>query len=112
LTCISEDPDVRFRSRQEGSSTSPQISAFPGARLFRWLIAGEPIGHLDGDGQGIKSLRCAFVCARKLGVTPPAVASNISFGLPNRHGINNAFLPMRWGAGMTSAMALNPITLQ
>ena len=37
-------------------------------------------------------------------------ASNISFGLPNRHGINNAFLPMAMGAGMTSAI-MNPITL-
>lgn len=27
-------------------------------------------------------------------------ASNISFGLPNRHGVNAAFLPMAIGAGM------------
>jgi 5-methyltetrahydrofolate--homocysteine methyltransferase len=37
-------------------------------------------------------------------------ASNISFGLPNRHGINNAFLPMAMGAGMTSAI-MNPVAL-
>ena len=35
-------------------------------------------------------------------------ASNISFGLPHRHGINAAFLPMAIGAGMTSAI-MNPI---
>jgi 5-methyltetrahydrofolate--homocysteine methyltransferase len=37
-------------------------------------------------------------------------ASNISFGLPNRHGINNAFLPMAMTAGMTSAI-MNPVAL-
>ena len=37
-------------------------------------------------------------------------ASNISFGLPNRHGINNAFLPMAYAAGMTSAI-MNPVQL-
>ena len=35
-------------------------------------------------------------------------ASNISFGLPHRHGINAAFLPMAIGAGMTSAI-MNPV---
>ena len=31
-------------------------------------------------------------------------ASNVSFGLPNRNGINSAFLTMAMGAGMTSAI--------
>ncbi|HIN18500.1 MAG TPA: methyltetrahydrofolate cobalamin methyltransferase, partial [Gammaproteobacteria bacterium] len=31
-------------------------------------------------------------------------ASNVSFGLPNRHGLNAAFLSMAIGAGMTSAI--------
>ena len=35
-------------------------------------------------------------------------ASNISFGLPNRHGMNAAFLSMAAGAGMTSAI-MNPL---
>ncbi|MCP4413436.1 MAG: methyltetrahydrofolate cobalamin methyltransferase, partial [Gammaproteobacteria bacterium] len=35
-------------------------------------------------------------------------ASNISFGLPNRNGMNSAFLSMAIGAGMTSAIA-NPM---
>jgi 5-methyltetrahydrofolate--homocysteine methyltransferase len=33
--------------------------------------------------------------------------SNISFGLPHRHGINAGFIPMVIGAGMTSAI-MNP----
>jgi len=35
-------------------------------------------------------------------------ASNVSFGLPNREGINAAFLPMAIAAGMTSAIT-NPM---
>ena len=46
----------------------------------------------------------------ELGVNTTCGASNISFGLPNRHGINNAFLPMAMGAGMTSAI-MNPVAL-
>ena len=38
-------------------------------------------------------------------------ASNISFGLPNRHAINAAFLPMAMTAGMTSAI-MNPTRLE
>jgi len=47
---------------------------------------------------------------QELGVNTTCGASNISFGLPNRHGINNAFLPMAIAAGMTSAI-MNPIAL-
>ena len=35
-------------------------------------------------------------------------ASNFSFGLPNRHGMNSAFLSMMIGAGLTSAIT-NPL---
>jgi len=38
-------------------------------------------------------------------------ASNISFGLPNRHGMNAAFLSMAIGAGMTSAI-MNPLRVE
>jgi 5-methyltetrahydrofolate--homocysteine methyltransferase len=44
----------------------------------------------------------------ELKVNTTCGASNISFGLPNRHGINAAFLPMAIGAGMTSAI-MNPV---
>jgi len=46
----------------------------------------------------------------ELGGNTTCGASNISFGLPNRHGINNAFLPMAIAAGMTSAI-MNPVAL-
>jgi 5-methyltetrahydrofolate--homocysteine methyltransferase len=31
-------------------------------------------------------------------------ASNVSFGLPNRHAVNASFLPMAMAAGLTSAI--------
>jgi len=47
----------------------------------------------------------------ELGVNTTCGASNISFGLPHRHGINAAFLPMAMAAGMTSAI-MNPVRQQ
>jgi 5-methyltetrahydrofolate--homocysteine methyltransferase len=44
----------------------------------------------------------------ELKVNTSCGASNVSFGLPNRHGINSAFLTMAIGAGMTSAIT-NPL---
>jgi 5-methyltetrahydrofolate--homocysteine methyltransferase len=40
----------------------------------------------------------------ELRVNTTCGASNVSFGLPNRNGINGAFLTMAIGAGMTSAI--------
>jgi 5-methyltetrahydrofolate--homocysteine methyltransferase len=44
----------------------------------------------------------------ELKVNTTCGASNVSFGLPQRSGINNAFLPMLIAAGMTSAI-VNPL---
>jgi 5-methyltetrahydrofolate--homocysteine methyltransferase len=44
----------------------------------------------------------------ELKVNTTCGASNISFGLPNRRGLNAAFLCMAAGAGMTSAI-MNPL---
>ena len=44
----------------------------------------------------------------ELQVNTTCGASNISFGLPNRNGINAAFISMAMGAGMTSAIT-NPL---
>jgi 5-methyltetrahydrofolate--homocysteine methyltransferase len=67
-----------------------------------------PIGAMATAGNQV------FTLVRKLreelGVNTTCGASNVSFGLPNRHGINNAFLPMAIGAGMTSAI-MNPVAL-
>jgi 5-methyltetrahydrofolate--homocysteine methyltransferase len=44
----------------------------------------------------------------ELKVNTTCGASNVSFGLPERNGINAAFLTMAMGAGMTSAIT-NPL---
>ena len=44
----------------------------------------------------------------ELKVNTTCGASNVSFGLPQRNGINAAFLTMAIGAGMTSAIT-NPL---
>jgi 5-methyltetrahydrofolate--homocysteine methyltransferase len=65
-----------------------------------------PIGALGNAG------RAAFHLIRRLRseleVNTTCGASNVSFGLPNRHGLNAAFLSMAIGAGMTSAIT-NPL---
>ncbi len=43
-----------------------------------------------------------------LNVNTTCVASNVSFGLPNRKGLNSTFISMAIGAGMTSAIT-NPM---
>ena len=50
----------------------------------------------------------------ELQVNTTCGASNVSFGLPNRHGLNAAFLTMTIGAGLTSAITnpLHPETMQ
>jgi 5-methyltetrahydrofolate--homocysteine methyltransferase len=47
----------------------------------------------------------------ELKVNTSCGASNISFGLPNRDGINSAFLTMAMAAGMTSAIT-NPLHVE
>ena len=44
----------------------------------------------------------------ELKVNTTCGASNVSFGLPNRHGLNPAFISMAIGAGLTSAIT-NPL---
>jgi len=67
-----------------------------------------PIGAMGTAGLQVFTLVRRL--REELGVNTTCGASNISFGLPNRHGINNAFLPMAMTAGMTSAI-MNPIAL-
>jgi 5-methyltetrahydrofolate--homocysteine methyltransferase len=65
-----------------------------------------PIGALGQAGQH------AFQLIRRLRdelkVNSTCGASNVSFGLPNRHVITGTFLSMAIGAGMTSAI-MNPL---
>jgi 5-methyltetrahydrofolate--homocysteine methyltransferase len=65
-----------------------------------------PVGALNLAG--LSAMRLIRRLREELGVNTTCGASNISFGLPNRHALNAAFLTMAIGAGMTSAI-MNPL---
>ena len=68
-----------------------------------------PIGAMATAGQQV--FRLVRRLREELQVNTSCGASNISFGLPHRHGINAAFLPMAIASGMTSAI-MNPVRPQ
>lgn len=57
----------------------------------------------DTDAVNITLETIALIKA-EFGLNMTMGASNVSFGLPNRHRINAAFLPMAMAAGLTSAV--------
>jgi 5-methyltetrahydrofolate--homocysteine methyltransferase len=65
-----------------------------------------PIGAM-GDA-GVQVMQLIRRLRMELKVNTTCGASNISFGLPNRHGLNPTFIAMAIGAGMTSAIT-NPL---
>lgn len=105
-TGISEDPEVRFAVARKIVERAADFGIPAHDIVVDPLVM--PVGAMGTAGLQV------FTLVRKLreelGVNTTCGASNISFGLPNRHGINNAFLPMAMGAGMTSAI-MNPIAL-
>ncbi|MCR8547326.1 dihydropteroate synthase [Salipiger sp. P9] len=105
-TGISEDPDVRFAVAKKIVERAADFGIPAHDIVVDPLVM--PIGAMATAGQQV------FALVRRLrdelGVNTTCGASNISFGLPNRHGVNNAFLPMAIGAGMTSAI-MNPVAL-
>ena len=103
-TGISEDPDVRYAVAKKIVERAEDFGIARADVIVDPLVM--PIGALNLAG------RTAFTIIRRLReelkVNTSCGASNISFGLPNRHGMNAAFLSMAIGAGMTSAI-LNPL---
>lgn len=59
---------------------------------------------------GVVTLRTIELVKREFGVNVNLGASNVSFGLPERHAINQAFLGLAIGAGATCAIT-DPIKL-
>jgi 5-methyltetrahydrofolate--homocysteine methyltransferase len=103
-TGISEDPNVRFEVARKIVQRAADFGIPANDIVVDPLVM--PIGAMATAGHQVfelvKRLRS------ELGVNTTCGASNISFGLPNRHSINAAFLPMAMTAGMTSAI-MNPI---
>ena len=71
-----------------------------------------PIGAINTAGKQV--MHIVERLRNELKVNTTCGASNESFGLPNRNGINSAFLTMAIGAGMTSAITspLHPEVMQ
>ena len=65
-----------------------------------------PIGAMGTAGQQVFKLVGRL--RNELGVNTTCGASNVSFGLPNRHVITGTFLSMAIASGMTSAI-MNPL---
>lgn len=65
-----------------------------------------PVGAMADAGVQVMGLIRRL--RNELKVNTTCGASNVSFGLPNRHGLNPTFLTMAIGAGMTSAIT-NPL---
>ncbi len=105
-TGISEDPDVRFAVAKKIVERAADFGIPAHDIVVDPLVM--PIGAMATAGLQVFALVRRL--REELGVNTTCGASNISFGLPNRHGINNAFLPMAMGAGMTSAI-MNPCAL-
>ena len=103
-TGISEDPDERFKVAKKIVERAQDFGISPADVVVDPLIM--PVGAINLAGDS--AFRLIRRLREELGVNTTCGASNISFGLPNRHGLNAAFLSMAMGAGMTSAI-MNPM---
>jgi len=103
-TGISEDPDVRFEVARKIVNRASDYGIGPEDIVVDPLVM--PIGAMATAGRQVFHLVGRL--RSELRVNTTCGASNVSFGLPNRAGINAAFLAMAIGAGMTSAIT-NPL---
>ena len=103
-TGISEDPNVRFDVAKKIVERAADHGIPAADVVIDPLVM--PIGAMGTAGRQVftlvRRIRDELKCNTTCG------ASNISFGLPNRNGINGAFLSMAIAAGMTSAIT-NPL---
>ena len=103
-TGISEDPNVRFEIAKRIVERAQDYGIKSEDVVVDPLVM--PIGAIGQAGQQVFTLVKRL--REELKVNTTCGASNISFGIPSRHDINNAFLPMAIASGMTSAI-VNPL---
>ncbi|MEZ5245380.1 MAG: dihydropteroate synthase [Acidimicrobiales bacterium] len=99
-TGISEDPDVRFEVAKKIVLAAADYGIAKEDVIVDPLVM--PIGAMGTAGQQVFALVRRL--REELGVNTTCGASNVSFGLPQRHAITGTFLSMAIGAGMTSAI--------
>ena len=106
-TGISEDPDVRYAVAKKIVERARDHGIPYADILVDPLVM--PIGAINTAG--VQVMRLVHRLRTELKVNTTCGASNVSFGLPNRHGINSAFLTMAIASGMTSAIT-NPLHVE
>ena len=100
---ISTDPDVRFAVAKKIVERASDLGIPSNDIVVDPLVM--PIGAMASAGNQV--FRLVRRLQEELHVNTTCGASNISFGLPNRHSINSTFLPMAIASGLTSAI-MNP----
>jgi 5-methyltetrahydrofolate--homocysteine methyltransferase len=103
-TGISTDIDVRFEVAKKIVRRAADYGIPACDVVVDPLVM--PVGALNQAGRS--AFRLIRRLREELHVNTTCGASNVSFGLPNRHGLNPVFLSMAIGAGLTSAIT-NPL---
>ena len=103
-TGISEDPDVRFEVAKKIVERAEDHGIPRTDVVVDPLVM--PIGAMGTAG--VQVMQLVRRLREELKVNTTCGASNVSFGLPNRDGVNAAFLTMAMASGLTSAIT-NPL---
>lgn len=103
-TGISDDPDERFLVAKKIVERAMDHGIPKEDVLIDPLVM--PIAAKQYAGRSVG--RIIHRVSQELGVNTICGASNVSFGLPNRKGLNAAFVPMLIAWGMTAAIT-NPL---
>jgi 5-methyltetrahydrofolate--homocysteine methyltransferase len=103
-TGISEDINVRFNVAKKIVERAQDYGIPASDVVVDPLVM--PIGAINSAGRQVMELVRRL--RNELKVNTTCGASNLSFGLPNRNGLNTAFISMAIASGMTSAIT-NPL---
>jgi len=103
-TGISTDINVRFEVAKNIINRAADYGIPASDVIIDPLVM--PVGAMADAG--VQALKLIQRLHTELKVNTTCGASNVSFGLPNRKGLNSAFISMAIGAGMTSAIT-NPM---
>ena len=98
---IPEDPQRRFELTEYVVDKATGTYGIPIEDIVIDPLA-MPIG---ADSQMVvRTLETIHLIADRIGVNMTLGASNVSFGMPDRHTLKSVFLPLAMGAGLTSAI--------
>ena len=104
---ISGDIDVRFEVARKIVNRAADHGIPASDVVVDPLVM--PVGAVPDSG--VQVLKLIHRLRTELKVNTTCGASNISFGMPNRAGLNAAFIGMAIGAGLTSAIT-NPMAAE